>query len=134
MEEENEKKGGGPGSDGGGSGGGGNKGSGVVEVREVFDTFVSSSQVGMRKPERRIYERALLELGKVAGREVRAEEVLFVDDIGSNLKAAKEMGFQTLRVVLGESRRSVEELEKYTGVKLLDGDERDNGVIAKAKI
>jgi hypothetical protein len=97
------------------------------EVRSYFDVFVSSAHVGMRKPEPRIYEFALEEVTKVArekgivgrGERVRAEDVVFLDDIGTNVKAARKMGMRTIKVVLGESRKAVEELEKEVGMDLL---------------
>ena len=47
---------------------------------------------GTRKPECSIYEETLKRLG------VKASEAVFLDDIGSNLKAAKEMGIHTIKV------------------------------------
>jgi FMN phosphatase YigB (HAD superfamily) len=49
---------------------------------------------------------------------VRAEEVVFLDDIGENLKAAKAVGFGTIRVPLGRAYEAVEVLEGVTGLKL----------------
>ncbi len=49
----------------------------------------------MRKPERRIYQHVLRELN------VRASEAIFLDDIGQNLKPAKELGIRTIKVILG---------------------------------
>jgi hypothetical protein len=97
------------------------------EVRSYFDVFVSSAHVGMRKPEPRIYTYALGEVTRTArekgiiaeGEEVRAEDVVFLDDIGTNVKAARKLGMRTIKVVLGESRKAVEELEREVGMNLL---------------
>jgi putative hydrolase of the HAD superfamily len=56
---------------------------------ELFDVVVDSSEVGTRKPEAPIYEATREKLG------VRHEEILFIDDIGQNLKAARSLGWQT---------------------------------------
>ena len=51
---------------------------------------------------------------------MKAEDVLFLDDIGENLKTARELGMSTIRVLLGKTWRAVKELEKETGVELMD--------------
>ena len=53
---------------------------------------VESCIVKMRKPERRIYEHVLKEL------DVQGPEVIFLDDIGQNLKAAAQLGIRTIKV------------------------------------
>lgn len=104
-------------------------------VRGIFDCFVSSAHVGMRKPDPRIYQLAVREADKFArenaespgGRElgwgdgVRPEDVLFLDDIGQNLKAGREAGFRTIKVHLGRAFEAVEELETVTGLELAGG-------------
>jgi microsomal epoxide hydrolase len=96
-----------------------------VDIKDAFDVFISSAHVGLRKPDRRIYELAVRELDKESRRRgmgaVGMGEVLFLDDIGSNLKGAKECGIRTLRIVLGETERAVRELEELTGVRLVEG-------------
>ena len=49
---------------------------------------------------------------------VRPEDILFLDDIGENLKAAKKIGFRTVKVNLGRAFEAVDELEKITSLKL----------------
>ncbi len=62
----------------------------VFNDPELFEVIVDSSAVGARKPEPRIYEITRERL------DVPHEAILFVDDIGQNLKAAKQLGWQTL--------------------------------------
>lgn len=62
----------------------------ILDVEDMFDVVVDSSEIGMRKPERRIYEHTRNALG------LDHQEIFFVDDIGQNLKAARELGWQTL--------------------------------------
>lgn len=103
----------------------------VNDVRSVFDVFVSSAHVGLRKPDPAMYELALKEVdkfarenasgkgkGKVWDNGIRADEILFLDDIGENLKAGRKAGFQTIKVHLGRAFEAVDELEAITGLKL----------------
>lgn len=62
------------------------------ELAEYFDAFLESSVLGLRKPDPRIYQHACAELG------VRPPEVIFLDDIGRNLKAARALGMATIKV------------------------------------
>ena len=61
-------------------------------LRAEFDVFVESSVVGMRKPDARIYLHACGAL------HVEPAEAIFLDDIGSNLKAARALGMTTIKV------------------------------------
>lgn len=101
-------------------------------LRSLFDVFVSSAHVGLRKPDPRMYKLAVERLDAFArengrterGRKlgwdkgVQAGDVLFLDDIGENLKAAKNEGFGTIKVSLGRAYEAVEELERVTGLQL----------------
>jgi putative hydrolase of the HAD superfamily len=60
---------------------------------ELFDVIVESSVEGLRKPDPRIYRVALARL------DVLASEAVFLDDLGMNLKPAREMGMATIKVV-----------------------------------
>jgi putative hydrolase of the HAD superfamily len=61
-----------------------------LPVDEIFDVVIDSAFVGSRKPEPRIYELTLEELG------VPAQEALLVDDIELNCTAARELGMQAV--------------------------------------
>ena len=61
-------------------------------LRAHFDIFVESAVVGLRKPDPRIYELVCRELG------VAPSRVAFLDDIGRNLKQARELGMTTIKV------------------------------------
>ncbi|KAI9878872.1 MAG: hypothetical protein M1830_010282 [Pleopsidium flavum] len=98
------------------------------DLRNQFDVFVSSAHVGLRKPDPRIYERALRDMDEYekgrGGAGISAEEVVFLDDIGENLKAARKAGMRTIKVILGRSQEAVTELERITGMLLLDDVEK----------
>jgi putative hydrolase of the HAD superfamily len=58
-------------------------------LTDVFDAFLSSCWLGIRKPARGIFERA------VAIAQATPEQVLFVDDREQNLAPARRLGMQT---------------------------------------
>ena len=100
-------------------------------VRSTFDVFISSAHVGLRKPDPSIYQLALKETDQFArnhangrGKDlgwsegVKADDILFLDDIGENLREGRKQGFRTIKVPLGRAYEAVEELEKITGLKL----------------
>jgi putative hydrolase of the HAD superfamily len=64
----------------------------IAAIMARFDAVVESSKVGVRKPEPRFYEIACELLG------VRANECVFLDDLGINLKPAAAMGMTTIKV------------------------------------
>jgi len=57
---------------------------------ELFDDVVISGEVGMRKPEERIFLMAARRLG------LAPEECAFVDDVEGNIVAARALGFLTV--------------------------------------
>lgn len=90
------------------------------DVRQIFDIFVGSSAVGMRKPDRPIYDYTMEEIRKKWGRDLQPSDVVFLDDIGQNLKMARTVGWRTIKVVLGKTDDAVRELEKVTGLELFE--------------
>ena len=82
----------------------------VAEVMALFDLVVESSVEGVRKPEPRAYELVLERLG------VAAESVLYLDDLGINLKPAAAMGMTTIKVV--SEAQALEDLARHTGLAL----------------
>jgi putative hydrolase of the HAD superfamily len=89
----------------------------VDEVMALFDVVVESSKHGIRKPERRFYDLACEQLG------VRPPECVFLDDLGVNLKPAREMGMTTIKV--DDPRRALAELGALLGLPLVDGPPHD---------
>jgi putative hydrolase of the HAD superfamily len=66
---------------------------GTAVVMAMFDHVTESSLAGIRKPEPEFYRRALSALG------IQADEAVFLDDLGINLKPARAMGITTIKVV-----------------------------------
>jgi putative hydrolase of the HAD superfamily len=58
-------------------------------LRDIFTAFFSSCWLGVRKPSRVIFERAL------AIAQVAADDALFIDDREQNLVPARALGFET---------------------------------------
>lgn len=79
-------------------------------LRPLFDVFVESAVVGLRKPDPRIYELACRDLG------VAPAEAVFLDDIGGNLKAARALGMTTIKV--DDPDQALAELERVVAVPL----------------
>jgi putative hydrolase of the HAD superfamily len=69
-----------------------------LPVDEIFELVVDSAFVGMRKPEREIYELTLERLGNG----LRAEECVFVDDLDVNCAMAVELGMTAVQYVSPE--------------------------------
>ncbi len=68
---------------------------GLVEndwnIASAFDELIISAEVGLAKPDHRIYQLALDRLG------VAAEQALFIDDIEENVDAARWIGMRAIR-------------------------------------
>ena len=67
---------------------------------ELFDDVVISGEVGMRKPEERIFHLARTRLG------LPADECVFVDDVEGNIVAAQALGFLAVHHIEPASTRS----------------------------
>ena len=63
------------------------------EAMALFDHVVESSKVGIRKPNPEIYKMSCLALS------VEPKECIYLDDLGINLKPARELGMFTIKVV-----------------------------------
>ncbi len=65
----------------------------IAAVFALFDFVIESSKIGIRKPDPRIYRLACERL------DMGPREVVFLDDLGINLKPARELGMTTIKVV-----------------------------------
>ena len=83
-----------------------------ADVVAMFDVVIESSVVGVRKPETRFYEIALEALG------ISAEQAVFLDDLGINLKPARALGMTTIKV--DDPAVALDELEAVLGMRLRD--------------
>lgn len=75
-----------------------------IPVEELFHVVIDSSEVGVRKPDHRIFELTLERL------EVEAHRSVFLDDYAGNVSAAEALGIKG--VLVGEDQsQAVAELE-----------------------
>jgi putative hydrolase of the HAD superfamily len=65
----------------------------VKNVMSYFDIIYESYKLNMRKPEARIYQYILKELN------IEPKETVFLDDLGMNLKSARQLGINTIKVI-----------------------------------
>lgn len=79
-------------------------------LREIFDGVVISAELGVRKPDRRIYEAGARAIG------CEAAECVFVDDLAFNLDAARELGMRVIHHLDADS--TIGELEGLFGLRL----------------
>ncbi|QQO19206.1 HAD-IA family hydrolase [Bradyrhizobium diazoefficiens] len=82
----------------------------VAEVMALFDHVIESAKIGLRKPDPRIYTRMVETL------KVDPNRCVYLDDLGVNLKPAREMGMTTIKVANGA--QAIADLEAATGLKL----------------
>jgi len=82
----------------------------VAEVMALFDHVIESAKIGLRKPDPKIYRMMTEALG------VDPNNCVYLDDLGVNLKPAREMGMTTIKVVSAD--QAIAELEAATGLKL----------------
>jgi putative hydrolase of the HAD superfamily len=82
----------------------------IAEVMTLFDHVIESAKIGLRKPDPRIYQMMVEALG------VAPEHCVYLDDLGINLKPAREMGMTTIKVLNGA--QAIAELEKATALSL----------------
>jgi glucose-1-phosphatase len=71
---------------------------------DAFDTMVISGEVGMAKPDPRIFKLALDRLG------VEAQQAIFIDDMQRNVEGARQAGLQAIRFQTFQKLRSDLEL------------------------
>jgi len=82
----------------------------VAEVMTLFDHVIESAKIGLRKPDPRIYRMMVEALG------VDPRTCVYLDDLGVNLKPARDMGMTTIKVV--NAPQGIAELEAATGLAL----------------
>ena len=82
----------------------------VAEGMSLFDHIIESAKIGLRKPDPRIYRMMVDALA------VDPTACVYLDDLGVNLKPAREMGMTTIKVT--DAAQAITELEAATGLSL----------------
>lgn len=81
----------------------------TYKISKPFNVSIFSAQVGMRKPDPKIYKLILKKL------KVRPKQTVFVDDIKRNINAAKKIGING--ILFKNNRQLFRDLKKF-GVKI----------------
>jgi putative hydrolase of the HAD superfamily len=74
------------------------------KIDDAFDQLIISAEVGIMKPDARIYQLALEKLG------VAPAEAVFVDDFAVNIEGARAVGMYAIQFTRPD--QTVEELKK----------------------
>ena len=82
----------------------------LAKVFEMFDHLIESSKIGIRKPDPKIYQMMCEAL------DVVPEDCVYLDDLGINLKPAREMGMTTIKVL--DEDQLLADLKAVTGYAL----------------
>ena len=81
----------------------------VDQVLKIFYRVYESFELGMRKPEEKIYKHLLNDL------EISPEKCVFLDDLGVNLKTARRIGIHTIKV--GDPKTAINELDNILEIE-----------------
>ena len=81
------------------------------EVMQLFDFVIESSKENVRKPDPEFY---LLACKRA---KIEPNEAIFLDDLGINLKPAKELGMTTIKVI--DPDEALDELQNFLDFNLL---------------
>lgn len=81
----------------------------TIPVAELFHHVIDSSEVGLRKPDPKIFELALGRLGGVA-----PGEAVFLDDYAGNVEAARRVGIRAI-LVTDDYHAALDELRGLLG-------------------
>lgn len=76
---------------------------------DLFKTVIISAEVGVVKPEARIYQIALERAG------VAADEAVFVDDVAENIEACEKIGMQG--ILFKDPQAAMIQLDRYLNIK-----------------
>jgi putative hydrolase of the HAD superfamily len=82
----------------------------IAEVMALFNHVIESAKIGLRKPDPRIYQMMIEALG------VDPRRCIYLDDLGVNLKPARDMGMTTIKVT--NAPQAIAELEAATKLPL----------------
>ena len=82
----------------------------IAEVMALFDHIIESAKIGLRKPDPQIYRMMVEALA------VDPKHCVYLDDLGVNLKPARDMGMTTIKVQ--NAKQALAELEAATGLAL----------------
>ena len=82
------------------------------EIMGLFHHVIESAKAGLRKPDPRIY------LMMTDALQVDPSACVYLDDLGINLKPARDLGMRTIKV--GDARPAIDALQSLVGFALID--------------
>lgn len=92
----------------------------LAHAMDVYDCVIESSKAGVRKPDPAAYELVLDAL------QIAADRIVYLDDLGINLKPARALGMTTIKVV--DPDEALAELSKVLDLDLAHGFSGDLGL------
>ena len=81
-----------------------------ADIMKMFNHVIESAKIGLRKPDPKIY--ALM----IEALDVDPHKCVYLDDLGLNLKPARDMGMKTIKVM--QPGPALNQLEGYVGFAL----------------
>ena len=89
-----------------------------------FDDIIESSVVHLRKPNVKIYQYLLkrinqLNQNNISENDIQYNNIVFLDDIGINVKSAAKLGINTIKVGLNGQINAIKKLERIVNKALL---------------
>ena len=81
----------------------------VAKIFETFDHVIESSKIGLRKPDPKIYQLMCEALN------VEPSACVYLDDLGINLKPARALGMDTIKVL--NEAQLLDDLSEATGLE-----------------
>jgi epoxide hydrolase-like predicted phosphatase len=90
------------------------EGDGTAGLKPHFDVFIESSVVGLRKPDPRIYAHVCEALA------IAPREAVFLDDIGRNLKTARELGAIEQRNMIPRTLDAFEKRPNFLSERIIN--------------
>lgn len=79
------------------------------KVIDIFETVIISAEVGVAKPDAKIYSIALEQA------KVKAEEAVFVDDVLENIEACEKIGMKG--ILFKDPQEALKQLNQILGIK-----------------
>ena len=80
----------------------------IAEVLSLFDHVIESSKAGVRKPDPLIYQMMCDAIS------VKPDACVYLDDLGINLKPARELGMTTIKVT--SEQQLLDDLSRAVGI------------------
>ena len=107
-------------------------------LNHLFDAFIESYKVKKNKPDFEIFKFALKALNdkfknQQQQQQFEFKDILFLDDIGRNLKAASQLGMQTVKIDETKLDSCLEQMEAKLNIELVHSTQRTKNINNKTR-